>query len=288
MTTPLDHYAHGKARLIQAFKDKPKALAFLEVNATSWQALENAFIDLLDLRFLSTATGISLDRIGKLVGQKRLELSDDDYRRFLRARIATNRSNGTILDVIKVAKLVLNNADLRVVVDNQGIATYVVRIADGAVTDALADIVISFLREATAAGVRVLLETSRNAPADTFNFFNGPGKGFRTSARRQLNDPGLTVNVDTMVRARQAVATSIQFVADGAGAGTLTDGAAAVFHFQSGVTTVGNFEASLATSEYLSVYLAGTPAAVLVSPDDVKTIALTGAVTGGKFANVRE
>lgn len=47
--------------------------------------------------------------IGRVVGQDRLGLSDDDYRSYVRARVAAHRSTGTFEDLIKVVSLVMLN-----------------------------------------------------------------------------------------------------------------------------------------------------------------------------------
>lgn len=83
-----------------------------------------------------------------------------------------------------------------------------------------------------------------------------------------------TVNCDTVVR--NAVAgvvgddTILSFVADGAGAGTLDEGAfpVLVFHYQTGVTTVTNFETAVTGGARLEVQTPGTGANLLVVVDD--------------------
>lgn len=69
----------------------------------------------------------------------------------------------------------------------------------------------------------------------------------------------LTTNCETVVEAvaRGAVGNtySLQFVADGLGVGSLTVGDSFdfVFHYQSGVTTVANFQAAVAANAYIAV-----------------------------------
>jgi hypothetical protein len=88
-------------------------------------------------------------------------------------------------------------------------------------------------------------------------------------------DP-LTANVDTIIRARAGGTggnhVSIALVAGGTGTGTLTaSGNALTFHFQTGVTTVANFETAVTASDLIEIDTAGTPANVLASPGDVLT-----------------
>ena len=123
---------------------------------------------LLTLRSIYVAIGVQLDEIGDIVGQDRNGLDDDDYRRYLFARIATNRSAGKRSDLITISKLILNDPSATVYVDNQGTAAVVVRILEMVLGDALAEILLSFLQLAPAAGVRIILETATADDAHSF------------------------------------------------------------------------------------------------------------------------
>lgn len=95
-------------------------------------------------------------------------------------------------------------------------------------------------------------------------------------ASRDLNP--LTTNCETVIRARAAGfggnAISIQFVADGAGVGSLTqNGYALTFHYQTGVTTVANFETAVAASPLIEVQ----------TVDGVGTLASPGDTFGQTF-----
>jgi len=84
----------------------------------------------------------------------------------------------------------------------------------------------------------------------------------------------VTTNVDTVIAAAEAGAdgnsTTIAFVADGTGAGTLDESAFPdiVFHFENGVTTVANFETAVGASTNLVVDTAGTGGNLLATGDD--------------------
>lgn len=154
---------------------------FLRAVLASVQDVENALQQLFRERRIDTAVGEQLDVLGRLVGQKRNGLSDDDYRRYVRARIAANRSNGSYEDLIKVTGLVLDDDAAYIHVRRAGTATVIVKVEDILLTMALGDIVLTFLKQAVAAGVRLILEFDIQAEADTFCFFGGPGKGFGSS-----------------------------------------------------------------------------------------------------------
>lgn len=303
MTARIDHVASALARLPQQFRDKPKIVALVTALANSKQSLEDALIDLLLLRYIDTATGTQLDVIGRVVGQPRLLLGDDDYRRYIRARVATNRSTGVGARIIRIARLILNDATLRVVLDNQGIAAYVVRIMDGDVEADLADILISFLRDGTVGGVRIILETSTVDPNATFYFQGGPGPGFGKAGRVDLS--GFTTNVDTVVRKRQTGGTAgydtltLVHSAGAPNAGVLTQannppyGVDYTFTFKGGTTTVAQFEAAINASADLHVYTVDGVGTMTAVVDEIAGAGFgiggsNGPVTGGLFVGARE
>lgn len=149
--------------------------------ATPFQSLENALMQLLTERSIDTAVGAQLDIIGKIVGQARGGLDDDTYRRYCRARVATNKATGIINELITVTELIVYDDDAYYEIDNQGAACVVLRIQNHAITEDLADIVIGFLRQTVSAGVRVILEYSAETPGTTFKW-DTPGRGWDSNA----------------------------------------------------------------------------------------------------------
>ncbi len=137
--------------------------------------IEYAMQQLIQLRDIANAFGVGLDFLGAVVGQKRNGLDDDLYRRYLAARIATNRSKGTTKDLILIARLILDDTYPSVTVKTEPIATARVQLFTAAVTDALAAVVFSFLQQGAAAGVRLLLEWVDVDPTQAFTFDTGPG-----------------------------------------------------------------------------------------------------------------
>jgi hypothetical protein len=71
---------------------------------------------------------------------------------------------------------------------------------------------------------------------------------------------------------------SLQLIADGAGTGTFVDGAAAVFHYQDGVTTVADLVTAASAATYFTVAGSG----VLTVPE---TLTMTGGVNAGDLAD---
>lgn len=141
-----------------------------------YQDLENSGQQLRTQCSISSAIGVQLDVLGRLVDQKRNGDDDETYRRRIRARIAVHRSNGLTEDLIKVADLVVYADGAQYQVDTQGVATVVVRVLGVAISEDLADIAVDFLLDAKAGGVRLILESSaHDLPAEWFRFDVGPG-----------------------------------------------------------------------------------------------------------------
>jgi len=257
---------------------------------TAWlapfQDIENCLQQLVTERSVDDSVGAQLDVLGKIVGQSRLGQDDDLYRRYIRARISANRSKGRISDILRVSDLIVYDDAATYVLDNEGAAAYVLRVEGTTVTIPVLQALAYFLRSATSAGVRSMVQGNQNPATSAFNFSNGPGKGF--GQLPQLDLAPLTTNVDTVVRHRDSRIPTLALTADGAGAGTLTNaGDAWTFHFQSGVTTVAQFESAINASSGL-VVLTADGVGTMGAGDVVATTPFTKSVTGGKFACVFE
>lgn len=134
------------------------------------QDIEDALQQLLVQRTVTTAEGEQLNVLGRLVGQPRNAMSDDDFRRMIRARISVNRSKGTIADVLKVANLVIDDTGAYLHVNNTGEASLVLSVEDVVSDWDVMQLVIQMLRDTVAGGVRIVLEFALSAPADLFAF----------------------------------------------------------------------------------------------------------------------
>ena len=140
---------------------------FLIAQIEPCQLLEDTIQACIAQRDVNQAIGVQLDELGGLVGQPRNGIGDDEvYRRYIRARITANKSDGAPETIYKIARLVLGDTDHTLEFDNQGNAAYVLRIAGDTLTDAIAADVLAFMRRATAAGVRGILEWTTEDPDD--------------------------------------------------------------------------------------------------------------------------
>ncbi len=142
---------------------------------TPIQDVESALQQLLTERSVDTAVGDQLDVIGIIVGQQRLGMDDDDYRRVIRTRISVNRSKGTVSDVLGVTNLLLDDetATLHIMWVNN--ASFVLRIEGPTVSAELGNLILDMLRDTVAAGVRIILEWGISPQAELFQFDSGPG-----------------------------------------------------------------------------------------------------------------
>lgn len=169
------HLARALERLAEQFKGRTKIEALITALMTAFQDVENALQQVLLERTIDTATGVQLDMLGVIVGQDRGGLSDADYRRFVRARIAVHRSKGTTSDMIRIGALIVNDPAAKFVVRTVWDAGFILEVTGVAVSTATASALIAMLRAAVSGGVRILVVSSSVAPSQTFRFDTGPG-----------------------------------------------------------------------------------------------------------------
>lgn len=116
---PIEHNTeiveNGLALLLGQYADSDKMKAWFSTYLEQLQDIENAMQEVLTLRALATAFGQQLDGLGAIIGQPRLGNTDARYRVLLAARIAINKSSGTINELIKIARLIHNDEAAAVV-----------------------------------------------------------------------------------------------------------------------------------------------------------------------------
>jgi hypothetical protein len=97
-----DHEARAEATMLSQWQDKPKIMALVRILTSRVQELDDTAWDLYTKRGVDTAEGAQLDILGEIVGQLRLGLDDDDYRRLIRVRILANRAGGKADTITRV------------------------------------------------------------------------------------------------------------------------------------------------------------------------------------------
>jgi hypothetical protein len=139
--------------------DHTNVQKFVAALVGPFQDIENMFHQLVAMRDVNTSIGVHLTTLGNIVGRGRNGVSDDEiHRRYVRAQILTNKSDGVIDDLIRIAELVVFDDNAEYVVDNQGAAALVLRVEDIALTPAVVKVLITMLRKAVKGGVRIILE----------------------------------------------------------------------------------------------------------------------------------
>lgn len=163
-----DHRSAALARLAQQLKGKPNYEALYNVCLRQIQEIEDALWQLFVERWLDTAVGVQLDVLGRIIGEPRGNSANDAaYVLRLRARQRTNRSSGTIEQILSVFHaLGFTPESLRIEPSFPGALT--LYIEDVAIDEATATLYASFLKSARLAAVEAFLHTSSVLAADTF------------------------------------------------------------------------------------------------------------------------
>lgn len=95
----------GVRRLLSDFQDQPVIANTLRTLLRTCKVSDDAAIDVIEARFLATATGVHLDFLGALVGEPRLGRDDATYRAAIGLRVRSNVSQSTIADLFAIMAL---------------------------------------------------------------------------------------------------------------------------------------------------------------------------------------
>lgn len=173
-----DHAEAAVLRMTEALHSSATLNLLVRANAAGIQQVEDAFQQILTLRWIDTASGAQLDMLGRTVGQDRGGRTDDVYRIWLRARVRLNRTRGTPEDLISVFSAIVGG-NATVLLDEQFPAGLALKIGPGATFDPVEG--AELLRMAKAAGVNAILETIATDDPTAFAFDpNGAGFGDAT------------------------------------------------------------------------------------------------------------
>jgi hypothetical protein len=145
----------GQSRLLSEFRDKPRIVAYLRaVLGAGVQDLHDALYQAITERWVDTAIGAQLDRLGWLLDLPRSGWPDETYRLLLRAQVLVLRSTGTWRDAGKILRA-LGISALGGIFEDSGTAAATVHlpagIEDGNIRSKL---VFWLLNRAKAAAVR--------------------------------------------------------------------------------------------------------------------------------------
>lgn len=115
----LNHVEIAEKNLMSQYKEgssNRNSIQFrnlLKIFVKQIQELENTFYDLYTLRYIDTAFGYQLDRLGDIVGIARYGLNDEDYRNRIYAQIILNASNGQPELFIQALRLIMNATNIK-------------------------------------------------------------------------------------------------------------------------------------------------------------------------------
>jgi hypothetical protein len=101
----LIHAELAASRPIERWRDKPAFMALLRSYSEEFQEIENAFWDVLVLRFPDYAFGEGLNMLGRIVGVARGARTDAQYRNRIKVQVAINSSDGTAEAICGILKM---------------------------------------------------------------------------------------------------------------------------------------------------------------------------------------
>ena len=192
-----DHEGDALGELLSQFNTEatPNLRGFTAGMVGQVQYVEDQVYDLRYDRLLSTAAGVQLDVYGRIVGEARGDLTDDQYRRFIEARIQANLSEGLPDQLLAIWIIIAGPKTSGTVATytRMGIAAYMLSIVrDAALTTAEIERINAFLDDISPAGVGYGLVVGDGTGDGPFTFDAGPGfdKG-KVAQLIQQDPPGL-------------------------------------------------------------------------------------------------
>ena len=99
--------------LLSQYRESPRVQALVRACAGAAQEIEDIGFDLLVSTTITAASGWVLDQWGAVVGEERGDLDDEDYRRFIEARILANLSDDSTDRMIKIFEIVAGPGEVR-------------------------------------------------------------------------------------------------------------------------------------------------------------------------------
>lgn len=292
----VDRVASAAARL-PGYMRRTRWLELLAAISAEVQEVEDMWLAMLASNAIDAAVGDQLDQIGALVAQPRGGALDVDYRRRIRAKVAVNRSLGLVEDIVRLARLVVNDAGVAVSLQNEGVASYILALSGNAVTDDTAADLAAFMRKATSAGVRGVLESSTVDDDDAFTLDGPAGLGFVEVPTIRLADAVMASGFNTVIGVRPewldatgAVMFDIkpEIIPDRPSEIFDESDPAAIVAEVTSTTDITDFEAMIATSQYLFVVSPSTVGGAFTIGDGMAPTAPSDNSAGGAFATARE
>lgn len=199
----IDNHTERMLDRLPAFmRDKPRVEAVIRAFGVQVQIIEQFFWDLFYYAMIDNAEDHALDLLGAVVREARQGWEDAEYRRYIRARIRVNKSDGKIEQLIKIARLLYGLTDDQVSYESGGAAFRYVQAREyypaaleielGFNADYLDNEYVNrgFLQKAKAGGVSLHFVVRENSLATSLMFDDSYG-GFTATADQR---PGYTTD----------------------------------------------------------------------------------------------
>jgi len=170
-----DHVTRALNHVLSQFSAATNLRRLVSIFAAEVQELEDVTSQCVMDRMLTTAVGVQLDQYGKVVGQPRDGLTDDEYRLVITARIQVNKSNGTIDPITSVLSLLTGGA-FPVRYSRLGVASYQLEYTVAvALSAVMLPIVLDMMADMRPAGVELSHVSETVATEGWFGFDADPG-----------------------------------------------------------------------------------------------------------------
>jgi len=163
------HDATGLGRMLDQFNDSTNLRLLASSYLDQAQSFEDVAYQLINAKSISVVAGYQLDGLGQIVSVPRSGRSDTDYRLRIRAELAVLTSQGSIEDLIAVARLLLGLATpppLEIVEYDP--KTVYMRLVDTVLAEADAIIAGPLFRRTVSAATEMLFVYSEYLDAHTF------------------------------------------------------------------------------------------------------------------------
>jgi len=157
--------------LLSQYRESPRVQALVRACAGAVQEIEDIGFDLLVSTTLSAAGGWVLDQWGAVVGERRRGLDDEDYRRFIEARILANLSDDSTDRMIQIFEIVAGPGEVRHF--DLFPASYALTIKrDSPLTDGIRSRIRDLMEQIKPAGIGLTLT---EATSEAYQYGTGPG-----------------------------------------------------------------------------------------------------------------
>ncbi len=165
----IDYADKAVARMLFQYRERPRLRAMVSELALEVQKAEDALWAMVAQTSIDTAEGVWLDYLGGIVGEPRSGATDTDYRKYIHARIAANRSKSNVEDILAVMRAWAGGVLPSTIFRDMFPAAFEMTLSTP-VTLAELPRLFRLLRGARAAGVGTMVIYQTVADADAFTF----------------------------------------------------------------------------------------------------------------------